>query len=133
MSRKHHSLHICACNSYDELHLLVKNFFAVDNFGIDINKSQLESSEDKQAREILEATTKYTGHRYETGLLWRYDHINFPDSFPMALRRLKCLEKKMSTDPKLALILKTQMRDYVDKSYARKLSPDEILMKNPRT
>lgn len=129
----HHSYHICACISNDELHQLVKNFFAADNFGVDGPKNRLESPEDKRAREILEATTIHTGVRYETSLLWRNDDVKLPDSLQMARRRLSCLEKRMSNDPQLASMLKAQMREYIDKSYARKLSPKELATQYPRT
>lgn len=131
-SNFHHSFHICACNTNEELHQLVKDFFAVDNFGVNGSSRRLESPDDKRAREILEATTIHTGERYETSLLWRYDDVKLPDSLPMARRRLLCLEKNMARNPQLALTLKTQMREYVEKSYARKLTKDELATRHTR-
>jgi len=71
----------------------------------------------------MEATTKYISNesRWETGLLWKYDKINMPDSYPMALKRLKCLEAKMLKNPKLKTFLSNTMQHYEEKRYICKL------------
>lgn len=128
----HHSFHICDCSSNEDLHALVKDFFSMDNFGVKILETSLESKYEKRARELLHTTTARIGDRYETGLLWKEDHVELPKSKPMATRRLMCLEKKMSKEPDLADNLKRQICDYVTKGYARKLSAEEQLVDHPR-
>lgn len=72
----------------------------------------LESDDDRRARVILENTTVKVGGRYETGLLWRSDDYDFPNSYPMAVRRLEQLEKKLSKNPELAENVRRQITEY---------------------
>jgi len=61
-----------------------------------------------------------------------YDKANLPDSHPMALKRLKCLETKMIKDPKLKTFLNNAMQHYEEKGYIRKFGNWE-LSKSPRS
>lgn len=56
-----------------------------------------------------------------------------PDSLAMAKRRWACLAKKMASNTALSENLAAQMRNYVEKGYARKLSIKESLAKTSRT
>ncbi|XP_062706189.1 uncharacterized protein LOC134287695 [Aedes albopictus] len=131
----HSVFHICECNSpsNDSLHKLMKDYFAIDSLGVAQPKKQLLSVEEEQAQSLLETRTVLKGNRYETGLLWRYDNVRLPDSFPMALRRLQCLRKKMDKDSQLADALNKKITDLVEKGYARKLVDDELSQSFPRT
>lgn len=93
----------------------------MENFGVKKPEMVLESTEETRARQILQSTTISRNKHFETGLLWRFDNVSFPDSLPMAKRRLLCLEKKMSRDPQLANELKVQMRDYILKDMQENL------------
>lgn len=109
-----------------EVHDLVKEFFSLENFGVRASKVTPASSETKRAQSLLERTTIRVGQRYETGLLWRYDKFELPNSLPMAKRRLDCLTRKMRGDGDLAANLQQQMLDYIEKGYARKPSNEEV-------
>lgn len=122
-----YNFHVCECSQTDEsLHDLVKQHYTLDNLGVAATESVVMSKDDVRALELLETTTSRVGKRYQTGLLWKYDEVEFPDSRPMALRRLECLERKMSRDEPLATELKRQIAEYVDNGYARKLEGDEL-------
>ncbi|XP_058816795.1 uncharacterized protein LOC131680089 [Topomyia yanbarensis] len=112
--------HTCELPSNQELHVLLRSHYAVEETGIAVTVL-LESEEERRAREILEKTTVCTGDRFVTGLLWRQDDVAFPDSFPMALKRLKSLERKLSKDPAFEANIKQQIRENTAKGYARKL------------
>lgn len=90
----HYNFHTCQCNKDDTLHKLVKDYFDSENAGI-TEPLTIESDDDIRARKIMESTTTTTGNRFTTGLLWKYDNIDLPDSYSMAKKRLICLEKKM--------------------------------------
>lgn len=122
-----YSANICECqpNADTGLHSLVKNFFSWDDFGVK-NNELIESKDVQRARKILHSTTRKVGGRYETGLLWRFDDFQFPNSYPMALKRLECLERKMEKDPVLARKMCDYIQDFVEKKYVRKLTENEL-------
>ncbi|XP_062557656.1 uncharacterized protein LOC134222521 [Armigeres subalbatus] len=90
-------------------------------------------AEEDRAQNLLEGRTVLEGKRYETGLLWRYDNVRLPDSFPMALRRLQCLKKRMDKDFQLADALNKKIIYFVKKGYARKVTDKERSKNFPRT
>ncbi|XP_037040280.1 uncharacterized protein LOC119077203 [Bradysia coprophila] len=133
---QHHtkfSLNLCQCQSKDhQLHKLVKEYFSIENFGVKMDNKFLESREVQRARDILEKTTVKKNGRYESGLLWKYDQVDMPNSYDMALKRLQCLESKMMKNPQLAENLCNQISGFLEKGYIRKLSDDELQIKPDR-
>ncbi|XP_065092441.1 uncharacterized protein LOC135713285 [Ochlerotatus camptorhynchus] len=111
-----------------ELHLWMKQFFAVEESSVTIKP---EAEEDKRARKIMEATTRRVNGAFETGLLWKYDHICFPDSYPMALRRLNALDKRLRKDPILEAKVREQIAEYEAKGYAHRITADELQSTDP--
>lgn len=132
-SNVHQHLHVCNCYPDAVLHDQVKAFFSLENFGVRAPEMALESSDMKRARKIMNSTTVRSGNRYETGLIWKFDEVKFPDSFHMASRRFMCLESKMSKDSTLAKKLHELIDGYQTKGYARKLTRAELEIKYPRT
>jgi hypothetical protein len=51
----------------------------------------------------------------------------------MAVKRLYCLERQMSKDPKLFKDINTKIQDNIIKGYARKLTAEEACMHSPST
>ncbi|XP_055615425.1 uncharacterized protein LOC129761711 [Toxorhynchites rutilus septentrionalis] len=109
--------------SNEELHDLLKNHYALEESVVRVRQ---ESTEDQRARSILEQTTKRVGERFETGLIWRKDDVFFPDSYPMALKRLKQLEKKLEKSPELYQQVRNQVEDYVANEYAHLATEEEL-------
>ncbi|XP_062702756.1 uncharacterized protein LOC134285626 [Aedes albopictus] len=130
----HRVLHCCSRSSDhdNELHELVKDFFRVEGTGVS-SPNALDSADDRRAREILEATTVRTpGGRFQTGLLWKYDQLQFPDSRPMAERRLHCLEKRLQKSPELYDNVKKQIVAYQEKGYAYVATEQELAEADPQ-
>lgn len=128
-----HSLnyHACECSNDQDLHNTVKEYFAMDDAGVK-SPVVLESVDDNRARKIMEQTTVRRGDRFETGLIWKYDVIEFPDSFNMAVKRLECLERRMMRDPTLATNLKNQIMEYQLKGYAHRATEEELSQADPK-
>lgn len=80
----------------------------------------------------MEQTTIRVGEKFETGLLWKYDDVEFPNSYNMAVKRLECLERRMMRDPELATNLKTQIMEYQRKGYAHRATEEELAQANPK-
>lgn len=94
-------MHLCTDTSDRDLQDYVREFFSVESLGVSV-APHLEGKEEQRARQILEETTVRTASgRFETGLLWKQDSFEFPDSRPMAERRFRCLEKRLESNPEL--------------------------------
>ncbi|XP_055604397.1 uncharacterized protein LOC129752651 [Uranotaenia lowii] len=127
-----YNFHLCQCSTkLETLHDLVKQSFTVENLGISFRGTS-ESDEDRRARNILEATTRRVGQRFETGLLFKYDYLEFPDSRPMALRRMQCLERRMAADPVIGNSVRKQISEYLQKGYLRKATETDLNETDPR-
>ncbi|XP_052561972.1 uncharacterized protein LOC120429009 [Culex pipiens pallens] len=114
--------HICQCET---LQAEMKQYFMLDSLGIQIPSKPLLSKDDERAVDMLKKRTILDGERYRTGLLWKFDDVKLPDSRPMALNRLRCLEKRMIREPELATALQAKIEDYEQKGYIRKLTDAE--------
>ncbi|XP_062541972.1 uncharacterized protein LOC134209970 [Armigeres subalbatus] len=124
------NLHVCGCASDDSLHELVKQYFTAENVGVSVDRCP-ESDEDQRARAILERTTRRVEGGFETGLLWRYDNVEFPDSYAMAVRRLRCLEKRFKANPAIFEKVQRQIVQYQQKGYIHEASKQELTAVDP--
>ena len=59
------------------------------------------SKDEKRAINTLEQTTRFTGERYEVGLLWREEEVKLPNNFYSAMGQLKSLERRLQKDDML--------------------------------
>ncbi|XP_058465085.1 uncharacterized protein LOC131438809 [Malaya genurostris] len=123
---QHVLVHICSCTEERQLNEMVKDYFLVENLGIN-NCTPRESEGDTRAWKILRDTTRRTeSGRFETGLIWKTDNINFPNSYPMANRRLKCLERRLETNLELKQAVHEQIMEYQRLGYSHKASAKEL-------
>ena len=100
----------------NEMHDIVKSYFDLDSIGITINSNV--NSNESRALEIMEKTSRYTGDRWEIGLLWRKDDLTIPNSKPIALRLLKLLEKRLDCDEAYANLYYKEMQRLFECGYA---------------
>ncbi|XP_065089401.1 uncharacterized protein LOC135710680 [Ochlerotatus camptorhynchus] len=129
---EHRLLHICSGSNDRELHDVVKVFFSIENTGV-VAAPAVEAEDVRRAREIMQRTTVRTASgRFETGLLWCYDYIEFPNSRPMAERRLKCLVRRLEKTPELYENVRQQIASYESKGYAHRASAEELAKFDPR-
>ncbi|XP_058457574.1 uncharacterized protein LOC131434649 [Malaya genurostris] len=127
-----HSFHICPCvkENDKELNTTLKEYFSIESLGVSGSRQSLPSKDEERAMKILSTETRYVGNRYETGLLWRYDRIQLPDSKGMAMKRLECLQKRMAREPEMAAAMRAKLCDYIEKGYIRRLSAEEKIEKH---
>ncbi|XP_062714292.1 uncharacterized protein LOC134291044 [Aedes albopictus] len=125
------SYHICECNEDTGMDETVKAYFSMEDVGVRPTNDCM-SEEDKRAHQILEETTIFVGDRYESGLLWRFDKFELPDSYPMAIKRLQCLQRRMEKDPVLKENIQRQIQEYLERGYAHRASAKELSTADPR-
>ncbi|XP_060649602.1 uncharacterized protein LOC132786893 [Drosophila nasuta] len=125
-------LHICQCSETGSLDVALKEYFSLESLGIVATINPLRSKDDERSMQIMEATTTFLADekRWQTGLLWRFDKVVLPDSYEMCLKRLKCLESKMSKDPQLRNFMVTTMKNYKENRYIRRLDDSELARKD---
>ncbi|XP_055632538.1 uncharacterized protein LOC129773014 [Toxorhynchites rutilus septentrionalis] len=116
----------CGIHLCDEvMDQVLKNYFTMEEAGINC-PYRVESDEDRRARSMLETTTVRIGAGFETGMLWKLDDINLPDSYHMAYRRLQGLEKRFKREPDLREKVWHAIEDFIEKGYAHKATSEEI-------
>ncbi|XP_062711642.1 uncharacterized protein LOC134289598 [Aedes albopictus] len=117
--------HSCTGISNQGLHDLLKSHYVLEEAGVSVEVLP-ESAENRRAREILERTTKRVGDRFITGLLWKEEDPSLPDSYPMAARRMRTLEKRLSQMPVLKQNVENQLIEYQTKGYCHEATVDEL-------
>ncbi|XP_055523175.1 uncharacterized protein LOC129717331 [Wyeomyia smithii] len=119
------NFHSVGAATNQELHDMIRQQYMLEETGV-TPAGMPESAEDCRARELLKATTIRVGDRFETGLLWRDEDIVFPDSYPMAIKRMEALERKLSKNAQLRDKVIRQIEEYQAKGYAHKLTEEEL-------
>lgn len=117
----------------DELHQLVKEQFTTEAFGVKPCIEAPRSRDDVKAQRILDSTLVRVSDGWETGLLWKDDEVQLPESRRMAMKRLATMERKMDSDPEFARQYIAKIDDYKNKGFARVLSPEEAAEETNRT
>ncbi|XP_065094301.1 uncharacterized protein LOC135714851 [Ochlerotatus camptorhynchus] len=117
--------HLMVIQEDDKMNDLMQRYFSVEDFGVKIPEKLPETKNEIRAKEIINKTLKYTGEKYEVGLLWKEDDTHLPESYIQVYKRLQNLEAKLKKDPELKNWTNNTIADYVTKGYARKLTPKE--------
>ncbi|XP_055629686.1 uncharacterized protein LOC129770717 [Toxorhynchites rutilus septentrionalis] len=60
------------------------------------------------------------------------DDVSFPDSYPMVLKRLKQLERKLERSPELYRNVRKQIEEYQTKEYAHEATEEELRTADPK-
>ncbi|XP_055584745.1 uncharacterized protein LOC129737609 [Uranotaenia lowii] len=112
-----------------ELFDLMKTFFKTEEALCSLT---LQSKDDERALSILQKTTLMTADGgYECGLLWKQDEFIMPDSYSMAVKRFKCLERRLEKDPPLKIKVCDLIDEYIKKGYAHQASTNELTDVDP--
>ncbi|XP_055645114.1 uncharacterized protein LOC129780714 [Toxorhynchites rutilus septentrionalis] len=123
--------HSCTEISNQELHDLLKFQYTLEESDVSVEFIP-ESDDVRRAREIMERTTVRIGERYQTGLLWKEDVVEFPNSFPMAMRRMEGLKRRLAKNQELLENVKQQIVEYQNKGYCHKATKKELTESDPK-
>ena len=62
---------------------------------------------------MLESTKKFTGERYEMGMLWSEPEPNLPNKYSSALGQLYSLERRFQRDPNLKMLYQQSIEEEI--------------------
>jgi len=106
---------------------MVEDYFDMENFGVK-TAPPVAASDDVRAQRILEDTTVKVGRRYQTGLLWKDDHVVLPPRYEdddvqvsFVSARTKCAPMRTMTIPRLELqaaVLGTRLMNTVKEEHS---------------
>ena len=128
-----HVMHVHrVLNVEESLSKQVEDWWRTESFNTKYEDVTPRSREDKRAPGTLERTVEHVCNRYEVEMLWREGEVKFPDNRLMGEKRLESTERKLKRDGELAKKYCAIIEDYVDKGYARKLTPEEASSPTPK-
>lgn len=103
-----------------QLHDEVRNSFTIESMGVSSKPRQ--NAEDVRATEQLEKSAVLEEGRWHVGLPWRDANCKLPDSEPTALRRLKNVEQKISSNKEYAHRYQERVNHLFDNSFAEEVT-----------
>lgn len=105
----------------------IEQFWSLESRGTATTTKGPLSEDDKLALRIIEDTTKFKEGHYEVGLLWKHNNTGLPRNRHMAEKRLESLKRRLINPQNREMATKycKVIEEYVEKGYARKLSPEE--------
>ena len=106
----------------------LRKLWEIDSFGVRAEATTSYTRSEQRAVDIMNETCRRVESGYELGLLWKADRPPLPNNFKSALSRLESVERRLQKDPKLADGYCKAINAYVEKGFARKLSPEEFAM-----
>ncbi|XP_054266241.1 uncharacterized protein LOC128988686 [Macrosteles quadrilineatus] len=117
----------------EEMNSMIKKSFEQDF--IDYPSNNISKSEEEVRSEVIMKSTcsQTEDGRWEIGLLWREENPQLPESRSVAWRRLNTVEKKLKDNIIMKRLYDDQMENYAQKGYSRKLSVEEVQLKNDKT
>ena len=109
----------------------VEDFWRVESYPTEkLLSSKSMSVEGRKAMMIIETTMSKVDDHYQMGLLWKMDNPSLPFNRAATEVRLQHLKRRFSRDPNLESKYRAVINEYVDKGYARKLTPEETTSKS---
>ncbi|XP_028405256.1 uncharacterized protein LOC114527762 [Dendronephthya gigantea] len=106
----------------------LRKFWEIDTFGVRVEATTQFTRSDQIVMDMMNETCRKVESGYEMGLLWKVDRPPLPNNFETALSRLESVERRLQKDPKLAEGYCKAINAYVEKGFARKLTPEEHIV-----
>ena len=103
----------------------IQTWWDIETYASKINVVS-QSKKELQAQKMLECTTKFTGERYEVGMLWSEPEPNLPNNYSSALGQLFSLERRFQKDPNLKSLYQQSIDTDVEKGFVKILNESEV-------
>ena len=111
--------------SEDKLASQLSKWWDIESYAFNCDVTG-HSKDEQRATKTLEQTTRFTGERYEVGLLWREDVVKLPNNFYSAMGQLRSLEKRLQKDDTLQQRYQETIHTDVKAGYVRKIDQIEL-------
>ena len=135
LSRSFRSIHLSSTCEEIKTHLKGPRGRNLSNI-IHVSFSQFQRRKGSNLgnqRSNLETTTRHTGERYVSGMLWRSDDFTLPNNREAALKRFHGVERRLTSQREYADRYVSAMKQHFDLGHARLLAASEILGPRGRT
>ena len=125
--------HTRLCNTFsiqridsesDDLNTTLKRFWDLETMGITPSGPAMSPDESVAMQKVSESLTYEDGH-YVVAVPWRDQRPKLSNNRPLAEQRLKSTERKLASNPKVAMSYQQVIDEYLEKKYIRKVSPEE--------
>ena len=103
----------------------IQKWWDIETYASEINVFS-QSKKKLQAQKMLESTMKFTGERYEVGMLWSKPEPNLPINYSSALGQLHSLERRFQRDPNLKSFYQQSIDTDVEKGFVKILDDSEV-------
>ncbi|XP_026324873.1 uncharacterized protein LOC113233863 [Hyposmocoma kahamanoa] len=113
----HKVLHAVAPDDEESMEQMMREHFSLESLAVTPRRSH-NDDERRALQQLEDKTRRLPAGGFETGLLWRNEHVHPPDSYDVALRRLELVEKKLDRDEVLKKRYEKQLQTLFDNDYA---------------
>ena len=103
----------------------IQTWWDIETYASKINVVS-QSKKELQAQKMLESTKKFTGERYEVGMLWSEPKPNLPNNYSSALGQLYSLERRFQRDANLKNLYQQSIDTDVEKRFVKILDKSEV-------
>ena len=103
----------------NNLERLVRKFWEVEDYP---SSNNILTKDEKEAVRIVTESLTYTDSgRYTVGIPWKRKPPSVPNSYAMAMKRLKSTEKRLKDEPKWANEYRQVFQKYLEKGYVSRV------------
>ena len=113
----------------EELREEVKEFWKLESHGL-YEDTRMLSEVDKRVLKEWEETTTFDGQNFNMIIPFKSEKPQLPNSKPMAVTRVRYLEKRLKKDKKLCEQYTERMENMITKGYAERVPEDELCKDN---
>ena len=103
----------------------IQTWWDIETYASKINVVS-QSKKELQAQKMPESTTKFTGERYEVGMLWSEPEPHLPNNYSSAVGQLYSLERRFQGDPNLKSLYQQSIDTDVEKRLVKILDESEV-------
>ena len=100
-------------NVFDEINTSLKKFWEVENSGVNVDKQQILTPDEKKALSQVQNSLKLVDGRYELEVPWKNERPVLPDNYTMALKHLENTELKLLKRPEMAQDYQATIMSYL--------------------